>query len=348
LVSNLTDAAPFVVAMTLDSSVNDTGVGKDGVRFIKAGKWVQSLAYCNDGKKMAAVIWDGAPRAESQAGSVVVWDLSKGQLEETLERFDTGLEIWRVAASRKAKIVAASATHVEKAEYGAIRVWDAATGKTLQTFEFPAQVHGALTLSPDGKKVAGGVCMTADGEVRVWDVQSAELLKKLPVDGMEFFAVALSDDGKWVAGGGRLRGGRGKVIVWDLESGKVKYEWTDDFMLSIAALEFSPDGKLVAGGGPNNSTTRVWDMETGKVKHLLKDHEVKTLAFSPDGTTLATGGADHKLILWDLVKEKTLVTFEAKTTSDQRQVIAHSFSPDGRTLASGHADGLIRFWPVSR
>jgi WD40 repeat protein len=347
-VSTLTDAAPFVVAMTLQGPTKDAGVGKDGVRFIRAGKFVQSLAYCNDGKNMAVVLWNGAPRSETEAGSVVLWDLSKGQLDQTLEKFDKDLQYWRVAASRNGKIVAASATHFEKDEYGAIRVWDAATGKALRTFEFPAQVHGALALSPDGKKVAGGDCMTANGEVRVWDVQSAELLKRLQVQGMEYFAVALSDDGKWIAGGGRISGGRGKVVVWDLETGKLKHELTDNFLLTIAALEFSPDGKLLAGGGPNDSATRVWDMETGKVKHMLKDREVKKLSFSPDGTTLATGGTDHKVVLWDVAKEKTRITFEANTTSDRKQVIAHAFSPDGRTLAAGHADGMIRFWPIPR
>jgi RNA polymerase sigma factor (sigma-70 family) len=346
-VSTLTEAAPFVVAMTLEGPTKDAGVGKDGVRFLRAGKYVQSLAYCNEGKNMVAVLWDGTPRAETQAGAVVLWDVGKGQLDQTLERFEKDLQYWSVRASRNGKIVAASATHVEKDEYGAIRVWDAATGKVLRTFEFPAQVQGALALSPDGKKVAGGDCKTATAEVCVWDVQSAELLKKLQAPGLQYFAVALSDDGKWIAGGGRMRGGRGKVVVWDLENGKVKHEWIDDFMLTIAALEFSPDGKLLAGGGPNTAT-RVWDMETGKVKHVLKDHEAVKLAFSPDGQTLAIGDADHRVVLWDVAKEKTRVLFEASTTGDRKQVIAHVFSPDGRTLAAGHADGMIRFWPVPR
>ena len=59
-------------------------------------------------------------------------------------------------------------------------------------------------------------------------------------------------------------------MVWDLDTGKVKHELTDNFMLTVTALEFSPDGKLLAGGGPNNSATQVWDVETGKVKHVLK------------------------------------------------------------------------------
>src|SRR5205085_10868955 len=124
----LTSCAPFVVAMTLEGPAVKAGVTKDGVRFIKAGKWVHSLAYCDDGKKMAAVLWNGAPRSETEAGSVVLWDLSKGQLDQTLEKFEKDLQYWRVTASKNGKIVAASATHFEKVDYGAIRVWDVATG----------------------------------------------------------------------------------------------------------------------------------------------------------------------------------------------------------------------------
>jgi RNA polymerase sigma factor (sigma-70 family) len=349
-VSTLTGAAPFVVAMTVEGPAKDGfGVGKDGVRFIKAGKWVHSLAYCNDGKSMAAVVWNGAPRAETEAGAVVLWDLRKGQLEQTIAKFDKDLQFWRLTASKNGKVIAASATHFDKVEYGAIRVWDAATGAALRTFELPAQVDGAIALSSDGKRIAGGGCMTQSGELCVWDVQSGDLLKKLEANGMEYFAVALSEDGKCIAGGGRVRGDAGKVVVWDLETGKVKHEWTDNFMLAITSLAFSPDGKLLAGGGPNNTETRIWDMETGKLKQVLKDHEVMKLAFAPDGTTLATGGTDHKVILWDMANAKARFTFAAPDTSNERKrVIAHAFAPDGRTLAAGDADGTIRFWAVPR
>jgi WD40 repeat protein len=348
LVSTLTECAPFVVAMTVAGpSVKDVSVGKDGVRYIEAGNWVQSLAYCAGGKKLAAVQWNGVPQTGSEAGSVVLWDVSKGQLDQTLERFDKGLQFWRVTASKDGKIVAASATHFDKADYGAIRVWDITAGKVLHTFDLPAQVRGALAVSPDGKQVAGGTGNTPNGEVCVWDVQSGTLLKKLKFDGMEYHALALSDDGKWIAAGGRVRGDRGKVVVWDLETAKLKYEWTDNFMLSISAVEFAPGGKLLAGAGPNNSETRVWDMETGKLKHMLKGHEAATLAFAPDGKTLATGGTDHKVILWDVTNWTARHTFEMPNTiSDRRQVIAHAFSPDGRTVAAGCADGAIRFWPL--
>src|SRR5262249_24592290 len=152
--------------------------GQDSVNVMKPGKWVSSLAYCNDGKTVAIVLWNGAPRADTQAGSVVLWDLEKGKVQQTLAEFDKfdedTLQFWHMASSKNGTTIAASAT-AGKVEFGAIRVWEAKTGKVLQTFEFSAQVQGAVALSADGKKVAGGDCIAANGEVCVWDVPSANL-----------------------------------------------------------------------------------------------------------------------------------------------------------------------------
>jgi RNA polymerase sigma factor (sigma-70 family) len=349
-VSTLTEAAPFVVAMTLAGpSPTDIGLGNDGVRFVKAGQFVQSLAYCNEGKNLAAVIWNGVPRTETQAGSLTVWDARTGQLQQTLEKFDKGLQFWRVSASRNGAIFAALATQFDKAGHGAIRVWEPATGKVLRTIEVPGPVNTALALSADGNNVAAGDGATGNGAVRVWDVQSGELRNTLRTEGMEYIAVALSADGKWLAGGGRVRGDRGKVVVWDLRTGKVQHEWSDNFMLTIAELAFSPDGNLLAGSGPNNGETRVWDIASGKQKHLLREHEATQLTFSPDGKLLAIAGTDHRVMVWDVAKEKARVVFEPPASADDRgRVSAHAFAPDGRTLAVGHADGTIRFWPVAR
>ena len=178
-----------------------------------------------------------------------------------------GREVALSAAKHRALLAAllVRANQAVSAEGLINALWEgrppASAGKTLQTFEFAAQVHGGLALSPDGKKVAGGVCMTADGEVRVWDVPSAELLKKLPVKGMEFFAVALSDDGKWVAGGGRLRSGRGKVVVWDLQTGKETLSLKQ--LAEVWCLLLTTDGKRLVSGHAGGSI-KLWDLQARK------------------------------------------------------------------------------------
>jgi WD40 repeat protein len=332
---------------------------KDGVKVVKAGKWVNSLAYCNDGKTMAVVLWNGAPRADTQAGSVVLWDLQKGKVEQTLEEFEKfdkdTLQFWHVTSSRDGTTIAASAT-AGKVEFGAIKVWEARTGKLLGTFELGAQVQRAVALSADGKKVAGGEAIGGNCEVCIWDVASGNLLKRLPTANMDNWSLALSEDGQWIAAGGWAGqdglNRQNKVIVWELATGKVKYEWTDPNMVgAVSALAFSPDGKLVAAGGPNDGSIRVWDMQTGKLKHLLSGHEISWLTFSPDGKTLASAGMDGKVILWDVAQEKARVTLPGHDKDEKGRgpwVTDAVFAPDGQTLASGGGDGMLRFWPIGQ
>ena len=60
---------------------------------------------------------------------------------------------------------------------------------------------------------------------------------------------------------------------------------TDDYLNNIT---FSPDGRLIAGGG-NDHTVRLWNAETGEpVGQPLTGHQdtVSRVAFSPDGRRL--------------------------------------------------------------
>ena len=72
----------------------------------------------------------------------------------------------------------------------------------------------------------------------------------------------------------------------------------------VHALDFSPDGSLLATGGGHAASRgecKLWELATGKERVRLVgiDSAVNLLAFSPDGQTIATASADRRLRLWD-------------------------------------------------
>jgi RNA polymerase sigma factor (sigma-70 family) len=333
---------------------------QDAVKVVKPGaKSVRSLAYCNDSKTLALVLWNG--RDYREGGSVVLWDVQTEKVQHTLEKCGniSARCFSNVTSSKDGTTIAVSSGLFREKWDGAIKVWDAQTGKFVKAFEIDGQAR-AVALSADGAKVIGGarVYPRANGKMFVWDVKRGEVLQTLEAEGMLYSAAAISDDGKWIAGAGDVGDPtyKGKVVVWEVETGKVKHEWAG--LPTLSAVAFSPGGKQVAAAGPvavvgpgaaagpDDRVIRVWDMQTGKLKHQLKPEGGQTvtgLVFSPDGETLATADLDGSVSLWDLAKEKTRVTLKGHGG----HVFCVAFSPDGRTLASGGEDGTMRFWPVA-
>ena len=113
----------------------------------------------------------------------------------------------------------------------------------------------------------------------------------------------------------------------------------------VRSVAFSPDGKLLASGGSDNSI-RIWDMKSHTEKVALKGHldSVSSVAFSPDGKLLASGSHDFTIRIWDIETGQVRATLGKNLSSDLPYNIA--FSPDGKTLAaSGSCGGDL--WNIS-
>jgi WD40 repeat protein len=98
-----------------------------------------------------------------------------------------------------------------------------------------------------------------------------------------------------------------------------------------AGLAFSPDGGLLATGGPERTITLL-DPATLQTRARLVNHTgaVHGLDFAPDGRTLASAAADRTVRLWNVATGQELLKLDGHTGP----VYCVQFSHDGRTLAS--------------
>ncbi len=110
----------------------------------------------------------------------------------------------------------------------------------------------------------------------------------------------------------------------------------------ITALDFSPDGSLLAVAGFHEALLWKADGSEPVARLIGLAERIESVRFSPDGAKLAvTGGQPGRMgevQVWDVAKRK--LTLSVPVTFDT--IYGASWSPDGTKLAFGCADNTVR------
>jgi WD40 repeat protein len=226
--------------------------------------------------------------------------------------------------------------------------WEARSGALLDQEPATIKPTWAMTsgyvLSPDAARYASPNA--------IYDTQSNQQIAALqdnPENGRD--QVAWSPDGRVLASGHSL--GFSPLVLWDAHTGQPLLEFlTKDLDLYLGGLAFSPDGKLLAGGGstldPASGLTGgilvLWDTQTGARTQILTagmgSERIMALAWSADGRWLAAGMYSGRIVLWDMLTLQPVANLAGHNGS----IIGLSWSPDSRLLASNSHGGTVLVW----
>jgi WD40 repeat protein len=265
------------------------------------------------------------------------------------------------------------------------RVVDLGSGKEIRSFGLQGGPVLALALSPDGKSVLAGSedrlarlyeldsgkrtatlgpnggpvrsvafspkgdrAVTSAGEVlNVWDIAAGR-----GVVAFGYPAAKTGDPSPAVQcavllGDGRLVAAAEKTArMWTIEGSWSDVRTFGPHVFRVLAIDFSPDGKLMATGGGEPSRSgevKVWEVATGRLVRSLENLHSDTvfaLRFSPDGTKVASASADKFLKVVSVADGKELKSFEGHT----HHVLAVDWSGDGKKLVTGGADSVVKVW----
>jgi WD40 repeat protein len=223
---------------------------------------------------------------------------------------------------------------------GAVRLWDARTGRLLRRLGDPDEQVMAVALSPDGRRVvAGGAHPDGKGIVRVWDAATGAPVWSKEDHAAEVLAVAFAPDGSSLA----TASADGRITLRDPATGTAS-RTLDGHEGGATSLAFSPDGAtLVCGEGRGG--VRVWDVRTGRLLRTCKaadsradtvtnDRLITSVAFTPDGAAFYSCTASVGNTYGEPVR-----IWDARTGELKREIATHgrpiALSPDGTTLAVG-------------
>jgi WD40 repeat protein len=142
-----------------------------------------------------------------------------------------------------------------------------------------------------------------------------------------------------LAGGGR-GGASGKVVVYDVKTGRRMMEVGDEYDTVLAA-DISPDQTLIALGGPKRML-RVYSAATGQLVHEIRKHTdwVTAIEFSPDGVLLASADRSSGLYVWESHSGQLFHDL----TGHRSAVTDVSWQPDSNALVSASEDASLKRW----
>ncbi|MCI0633149.1 MAG: protein kinase [Actinobacteria bacterium] len=280
----------------------------------------------------------------SDDGNVRLWDITPEGGHELLTLAGSG----GLAYSPDGSLIAVGS------EDGDVRLYEAESGERTTLLRGHEGRINAIAFHPSGSTLA--TAGFSDGTARIWDAtsgiesaaidlvpsnQPARLCELYPSRLEQVFDIAFSPDGDMLLTGGWFAAS--STLIWDPTTGELERilaqgsSSQDQWGRSV---DFSPDGRLVAGEGWDS--VFVWAVDDAQIVAQIPEQQVNALAFSPDGRSLVTGSLEGGVKVWEARTGRQL----GSMTGNVGKVLDLAFSPEGEKLATSSSDGAVRLWDL--
>ncbi|MEA2235361.1 MAG: hypothetical protein QOC81_85 [Thermoanaerobaculia bacterium] len=335
---------------------------------------IHQIAFSPDGKLLAAAnAAEGS--SDDLAALVTIWDVETGRIVHELK--GRPYDVRSLAFSPDGKTLAVGGT-----QNLPLRLWSVSTGRSVR--ELPSDDatlgHVAVAFTPDGKTLAA----LSSENVHLWNVSAGTSVRTL--DATNGQSMAISPDGKIIAVGNllsspsffdtatgaalpaidceycttlsfsadgkRLAANRGGAVrLWDLETKAEVFRSPMVFrnlhtQENVTDLAISPDGRLIAACGEEDSSVALLDVMQNDPAQSLSLLEggrdlITSLAISPTGKTVAVNSnrrsdQPNLVKIWDAasgqMRSRIMPALEGGKGETGRP-LGLTFSPDGRLLA---------------
>jgi RNA polymerase sigma factor (sigma-70 family) len=305
---------------------------------------VEFVRFSPDGASLVSI---------SRERRLVRWDLATQMPRRRFTWGDRGVGVSETALSPDGDTLA-EGSWTDYPQTHKLCLWDLRTGKLSRQLGERQSRFSSVAFSPDGHLVAVSHGRP-DRAIHIWDVHDGVEVRRIKgiVQG-SVVCMRFSPDSKTLAGSlGNPAPGESAVRLWDVSTGKERIK-VHCRALSVFALAFSPDGKVLASDDENGSDewlVRLWDTTTGRELSCHRGHRggIAAIAFSPDGKVAASGAGgmsdygDNSVHLWEAATGRLIRRFEGHHSCAG----SVAFSPDGLTVASGGGDSTILLWDIT-
>ena len=238
-----------------------------------------------------------------------------------------------------------------------VRIWDAKTGKNIQTLNGHADAVTCVCFSPDGSQVVSG---SEDKTVRIWDAKTGKNIQNFIAHDTYITAIDFSPDGEFIATGCNDN----SMKIWNSSNGKMVHK-LEGHSAKILDLNFSPNSKQLVSCSERDGLygqIKVWDIASGKEIYSVRGDprrtvrgianqlqgDINAVRFSPDGKQFASAGANMTINLWDGPSGALIRTFECDLLrtdgpGHSGPVRSLGFSPSVSVVVS-NSNNTAKFW----